>query len=160
MRTIVASPEKLQRLDSLLCRTDSSRFAMSVTHIWIFMALALSPQKYLSGKFCFICLKSDSICHLRRYIATIVSRVISKSLVRSDISLGFLPFFISTYVIILAIWPKTCTSIKNLHRHLRPTSLSELTSDTLCETLPVVLSRCTSINAYATSGSNLQFFKF
>lgn len=43
MRTIVASPEKLQRLDSLLCRTDSSRFAMSVTYIWIFMALALSP---------------------------------------------------------------------------------------------------------------------
>ena len=30
MRTIVASPEKLQRLDSLLCRTDSSRFAMNL----------------------------------------------------------------------------------------------------------------------------------
>ena len=24
-----------------------------------------------------------------------------------------------------------------MHRHLRPTSLSELTSDTLCETLPI-----------------------
>ena len=42
-RTIVARPEKLQRLFSLLCKTESNRFAMSVTHIWILMAFALSP---------------------------------------------------------------------------------------------------------------------
>ena len=43
IRIIVASTEKLQRLFNLLYNTDSDRLAMSVIHIWIFMALALSP---------------------------------------------------------------------------------------------------------------------
>ena len=43
IRTIVASPEKLHRLFSLFCKTESKRFAMSVTQIWILMAFALSP---------------------------------------------------------------------------------------------------------------------
>ncbi len=33
MRTIVANPEKLQRLSILLCKTESSKFAISVTRI-------------------------------------------------------------------------------------------------------------------------------
>ena len=43
MRTIVASPEKLHRLSMELWSRDSNRFAIYVTQIWIFMALALSP---------------------------------------------------------------------------------------------------------------------
>ena len=43
MRTIVASPEKLHHLCRELCSRDSSLLAINVTHIWILMALALSP---------------------------------------------------------------------------------------------------------------------
>ena len=52
------------------------------------------------GKFCFICLKSDSICHRLRYMATTVSMGISKSLVSSETSFGVFPFLMSTYVIV------------------------------------------------------------
>ncbi len=43
MHIVVANPEKLHRLVSVVCKRVSSKFAMSVTHIWIFMAFALSP---------------------------------------------------------------------------------------------------------------------
>lgn len=43
IRTMVARSEKLQRLSSELCSSESSWFAMGVFHICIFMALALSP---------------------------------------------------------------------------------------------------------------------
>ena len=41
--TIVARPEKLQAWVTPLCSSVSNRLAMSVTHICILMALALSP---------------------------------------------------------------------------------------------------------------------
>jgi hypothetical protein len=39
----VAMPEKLHERFILFCMTISSKFAISVTHICILMALALSP---------------------------------------------------------------------------------------------------------------------
>ena len=39
---------------------------MSVTHIYIFMALALYPYKYLRGKFCLSCLKRLSLASCLR----------------------------------------------------------------------------------------------
>ena len=38
--------------------TCINNHAMRLTHIWIWIALQLSPRKYLSGKFCFSLLKS------------------------------------------------------------------------------------------------------
>ena len=40
IRTIVASPEKLQCLSNEICSSESNRLAINVTHIWILMALA------------------------------------------------------------------------------------------------------------------------
>ena len=49
--------ENDQLLWILLLTRLINRLASIATQIWISMALTLSPRKYLSGKFCFICLK-------------------------------------------------------------------------------------------------------
>ena len=52
---------------------------MSVTQIWILMALALSPQKYLKGKFCFICLKS--LCEASHKLFNLYKNIIDRNTV-------------------------------------------------------------------------------
>ena len=63
---IVDNAEKLHARLIRFCITISSRFAMSVTHNCIFIALALSQYKYLMGRFCLSCLKRLSLASCLR----------------------------------------------------------------------------------------------
>ena len=48
--------EKAQLFLTLLLTKLTKRLANMANHIWISIALTLSPRKYFNGKFCFSCL--------------------------------------------------------------------------------------------------------
>ena len=87
--TIDANPEKLQERLMRFFMTIRRRLAIRVTQICILMALALSPWKYLSGKFCFNGLNSYSISHLWRYMSMMSSTSMVISLVSNDMTFAF-----------------------------------------------------------------------
>ena len=51
--------------------TVNIKLTIRVPQICIVIALALSLKKYVNGKFCFNCLKINSICHLHLYESVI-----------------------------------------------------------------------------------------
>ena len=50
--------EKAQLFLTLLLTRLTKRLANMANHIWISIALTLSPRKYFNGKFCFSCLNA------------------------------------------------------------------------------------------------------
>ncbi len=74
---MVANIEKAIFELCALCVTSNSNKAIKAHPICILMALALSPKKYVSGKFCFNFLKNVSICQRFSYIAATSTAVSS-----------------------------------------------------------------------------------